>query len=535
MSNKSLHQLIASSNKAMAAAQYEKALPLLKELVKRQPNNFQWLQLKSEVLLRLGNYAEALVDLAVIVEAQPENQSALLNFGVALNKNNKNEDARLVLESMLELNPSNLVGVYINLGEVYQKLSMPKEQLRVAAKAIEIDPSNPIAYNNLAASFLDIGKVAEAREALLTAKALEPNNFEANCNLISLDYQNGDFEKMITSFETLLSEGNLTREQENVLRFLCSPAYLQVGKLEDGWSNYEFGFGLTISSHGGRSLGKFPEPKWRGEDLTGKSLLVRREQGVGDELLFSNCFIDLEEIDAKVTIECDPRLVDIFQRTYPKITFIPDQKRSLTDDFLSKFSYISFMGSLPGQFRKKLDDFNRPFKTLKPLPSLVTEFKQRLSPFKSKKLIGIAWRTGLLLANRTGDATALTDWEPLLCKPNLQFVNLMWGDGEAEIQKAENKFGIKILRWNDLDLKNDFESILALMQNLDAVVSVSSTPYALSSFSGIKTFLLTPNLWQLLGQKETHPWNKFITPIVIENNKHLLSKLNMLEAMLEAL
>jgi ADP-heptose:LPS heptosyltransferase len=141
----------------------------------------------------------------------------------------------------------------------------------------------------------------------------------------------------------------------------------------------------------------------------------------------------------------------------------------------------------------------------------------------------------LLLANRTGDATALTDWEPLLCKPNLQFVNLMWGDGEAEIQKAENKFGIKILRWNDLDLKNDFESILALMQNLDAVVSVSSTPYALSSFSGIKTFLLTPNLWQLLGQKETHPWNKFITPIVIENNKHLLSKLNMLEAMLEAL
>ena len=111
----------------------------------------------------------------------------------------------------------------------------------------------------------------------------------------------------------------------------------------------------------------------------------------------------------------------------------------------------------------------------------------------------------------------------------------MWGDGENEIQEAENKFGIKILRWNDLDLKNDFESVLALMQNLDAVVSVSSTPYAISSFSGIKTFLLTPDLWQLFGQKNYHPWNKFITPIVIEPNAHLLSKLDILESMLKKL
>lgn len=534
MQKKNLNQLISLANKAIAQSNYAAAIPYLKKLVELQPKNILWMQLRSEAYLRTGNYADALLDLAKLVEAEPENEISMLNFGVALNKTNHNKEAKVVLESLLELDPKNLSS-YINLGEVYQKLSMPKEQLRVAFKAIEIDPLNAVAYNNLGAAFLEIDMIVEAREALLTAIAFDPNNFEANLNLISVDFLNGDNDKVISTFESLVHSGKLNTEQEAVLRFLCAPAFLMSGHLEEGWFNYEFGFGLTFSSHSGRGVGKFPEPKWRGEDLTGKTIFVRREQGVGDEILFSNCFIDLEEINAEVTIECDPRLVSIFQRTYPKIIFIPDEKKLYSTEFFDKFTYLSSVGSLPGQFRKKISDFDRPIKLLKPSPDLVFNFAQRLKPYRSKKIIGIAWRTGLLLASRTGDATALSDWGPLLSNPNYQFVNLMWGDGENEIQEAENKFGIKILRWNDLDLKNDFESVLALMQNLDAVVSVSSTPYALASFSGVKTFLLTPDLWQLLGQKNHHPWNKFITPIVIEPNAHLLSKLDILESMLKKL
>lgn len=532
MSKKNQQQLISACQKALSVKNYEKAISYLNELTLLQPHNLQWLKFRSESYLIIGQYTEALKDLAILVESEPENQISLLNFGVALSKNNFNEEAKIVLENLLVINPKKIEAL-INLGEVYQKLNMPQEQLKVATKAIEIDPFNAVAYNNLGAAFLELKMLKEARESLLTAKSLDPSNFETVSNLISLDYDNGDNDKVISSFEELVDSGNLSDDQENVLRFLCAAAYLRSGKLEEGWRNYEYGFGLTISANSGRGLYKFPEPKWRGEDLNGKSLFVMREQGVGDEILFSNCFTDLEEINSDITIQCDHRLVSIFARSYPKIKFIPDEKKPLTNEFFDKFSYLTSMGSLPGQFRKKLSDFNRPVKLLKPLDSLVYGFKQRLSGYKPKKLIGIAWRTGVLLANRYGDATALTDWGPLLRKPNLQFVNLMWGDGEAEIQEAENKFNIKILRWHDLDLKNDFESVLALIQNLDAVVSVSSTPYAMASFSGINTFLLTPDLWQLLGQKDFHPWNKFITPIVIENNDHLLSKLDILEALLD--
>ena len=420
MQKKNLNQLISLANKAIAQSNYAAAIPYLKKLVELQPKNILWMQLRSEAYLRTGNYGNALSDLAKLVEAEPENDISILNFGVALNKTNHNEEAKVVLESLLELHPQKLAA-YINLGEVYQKLGMPKEQLRAAFKAIEIDPLNSIAYNNLGAAFLEIDMIVEAREALLSAKALDPNNFEVNSNLISVDYINGDNDKVISTFEALVSSGKLSSDQEPVLRFLCASAFFKAGRLEEGWFNYEFGFGLTISSNSGRGIGKFPEPKWRGEDLTGKTLFVRREQGVGDEILFSNCFIDLEEINAEVTIECDPRLVSLFQRTYPKINFIPDEKKLYSTEFFDRFTYLSAMGSLPGQFRKKLSDFDRSIKLLKPSPDLVFDFAQRLKPYRSKKIIGIAWRTGLLLASRTGDATALSDWGPLLSNPNYQF------------------------------------------------------------------------------------------------------------------
>ena len=528
------HQLISKYKKAASGNRLTEAIRLLNELVIKEPLNLDWVKLRAECHLRLEHYSEALIDYAKVIEKQPENEDCLVNFGAVLIRCNRYEHAREILEYTIELNPSN-IGPYINLSQVYDQLNLPKEQLNVAMKAVQLNPLNAMAYNNLGSVFSALDMKIEAREAYLTAIALDNNLIMAKFNIALINMELGLIEDALLAFEQLLESPKPTQNEKDFIRFNASIAYLKSGQLEKGWLNYEYGFGLTISHKAQRGSGKFPEPKWRGENLSGGSLFVLREQGVGDEILFSNCFVDLEELEGKVVVQCDPRLVKIFQRTYPSIVFIPDEQKHVAFDSLTKYTYISAMGSLPGHFRKTIDDFNRPIKLLQPLPDLVFEFKKRLSPYADKKLIGLAWRTGLLLASRSGDATALSDWGTLLRKPDLQFVSLMWGDGEAEIQEAESKFGIKILRWSDLDLKDDFESVLGLMQNLDAVISVSSTPYALSSFSGVKTFLLTPDLWQLLGQKDYHPWSSFITPIVIERNAHLLSKLETLEKMLDSL
>ena len=143
--------------------------------------------------------------------------------------------------------------------------------------------------------------------------------------------------------------------------------------------------------------------------------------------------------------------------------------------------------------------------------------------------MGICWRSGFLDITRNEGYSVLTDWQDLLTQPNMVFVNLQYGDCEAELLEAEQKFGIKILRWNDTDLKNDLERVIALMNNLDAVVSVNSAPFALGGASGVNTFMLTAEgLWTMFGQKEKFPWYKSVTPITYRiSDEHVLKGLKI--------
>jgi hypothetical protein len=68
------------------------------------------------------------------------------------------------------------------------------------------------------------------------------------------------------------------------------------------------------------------------------------------------------------------------------------------------------------------------------------------------------------------------------------------------------EFNIEIIRWPDLNLKDDFESTFALISRLDAVVTIGSAVVAMSGAVGVKTFLMAPSLdWPNLGTND-YPW-----------------------------
>ena len=530
MQKKNRNQLISDANKAFASSQFAKAIDALTELSTKEPSRIEWYEKRGIAYLHLEKFSEALTDIAKVVQAEPNNQSALSNFGVALLKTNKYEHAKQILEYLLELNPSSY-DACINLGTVYQMLNMPNEQIKVSLRAVEINPKSATAYNNLATAFGDRGMLSESMEALLIAKTVDPNFLPTLVNLAHTYFRQGDNTQAIQAYENILKKRNLPPSILNYVRFSCAYAYLNEGYLDKGWDFYEYGFGLSIGGHHvNRSLAPFPEPKWRGEDLSGKTLFVLREQGLGDELMFSTCFADLEKLNASVVVKCEPRLLNIFQRTYSSLEFIPDigLEGGIPKFYKNKtIDYSIAIGSLPGIFRRKIEDFNMQTKNLMSDEVLFKEYKSRLVPYTGKKLVGICWRSGLLDITRNEGYSVLTDWVDLLSQPDMVFVNLQYGDCEAELLEAEEKFGIKILRWDDTDLKNDLESVIALMKNLDAIVSVNSAPFALGGASGVKTFMLTgENLWTMLGLENEFPWYKSVVPITYKINKeHVLNGL----------
>ena len=75
------------------------------------------------------------------------------------------------------------------------------------------------------------------------------------------------------------------------------------------------------------------------------------------------------------------------------------------------------------------------------------------------------------------------------------------GDCESEIQAAEKALGIRIHRWPDLDLKNDFEGVFAVMKALDVIVTVGTAVSAMGPAVGTPTIRLSPPSWSCSGNR----------------------------------
>jgi hypothetical protein len=171
----------------------------------------------------------------------------------------------------------------------------------------------------------------------------------------------------------------------------------------------------------------------------------------------------------------------------------------------SDFDYHIPVGSLMRLFRNQIEQFKNVPAYIKVDPTLDEKFKQCLSKFKPKKLVGICWRSGKLSEDRNLNYAPLSAWESIFSVQGIQFVNLQYGDCLHELQQAEEFFGINILNWNDVDLKDDQESVAAIINNLDCVISAGTAVAQLTGAVGTHLKLFTPRSWTLLGEDE-YPW-----------------------------
>ena len=104
------------------------------------------------------------------------------------------------------------------------------------------------------------------------------------------------------------------REPENYfVHWNRSLLLLQRHAFDEGWQCYERRL-FTLTENHPRV---FPFPRWRGEPLAGKTILVYAEQGLGDEIMFASCLEELLAIGARCILECDPKLAAIFARSFP--------------------------------------------------------------------------------------------------------------------------------------------------------------------------------------------------------------------------
>ena len=523
------HQQLLKAEKLLHSGSYAEAIQLLSSLLGKAPNHASCLMMRGEAYLRNEQFENALTDYAKVVEADSKNILALNNFSLALIRCNKPHEAKEIIQYIHELDPDNFGG-FINLGKIHQALGEYQDAVSSAMRAVEIDPKSSLAYLNLGTAIGALGHAESAKQAFLMSIFLDPTNVTAKINIAQIEDKSGNYSEAILMYGNILTLKNITPLESDLAKYYLSYSYLSIGQLEKGWELYDYGFSDLLPTGANRSPRKFKQPAWNGDLTETQTILVWREQGLGDEILFSTCLNDLHNSNLKIIFECDVRLVDIFQRIYPKFKVREEAFNNEYYPFYDDFELNLGIGSLPRYLRKNLSDFVKQPIIWKPLQECVKLVKSKFQPYRNKTLIGICWRSSLLSVERNLHYTGLRDWEFLLCNPNYQFVNLLHGNCEAEISEVEKLFGINILRWDDIDLKNDLEMVLALVSELDCVVSIGSAVSVIAASAGVNTLVLLQRSWVLVGNPEKYSWYPNVKPFTVEVNEHVGINIKNLES-----
>tara|TARA_B100001057_G_scaffold388946_1_gene396557 strand:+ start:849 stop:2633 length:1785 start_codon:yes stop_codon:yes gene_type:complete len=412
-----------------------------------------------------GNYSEAIKIFNKILTFDPDNLSALNLLGRVYQDKRESDKAEKFYLKALKIDGQSY-HVINNIAGFYREEGKNNKAVKYYKKAISLNPNNSYIYNNLSKTYFDLNNYESAKENCFKALELKPND--------------GDVQK--------------------TLSFI----YLKNHDYKNGWKYFDGRLGLNEFIKKNENIDKLNKKLFKGEVLNNsiKRLLVIREQGVGDEILYGSMYGDLLKNIKNISIECDRRLLNLFKRSFPEYSDNFVELGNISDNHykLGQIDYVIYAGSLGKYYRKNLLDFNtKPF--LKENKKKFLEIQNLLSKYKNKYNIGLSWKS---FNNRysTDKSLNLIDFKNIFDLHDSNIFNLQYGDVLDEINDFNNKRN-KLLTIEGLDLYNDFEGIASLLKSLDVFITISNSTAHLAGSLGVKTLLIKPDNYALF-----HYWNQ---------------------------
>ena len=264
---------------------------------------------------------------------------------------------------------------------------------------------------------------------------------------------------------------------------------LQMGDFKAGWQGYERRWGSKMFKS---PRFKTKHPQW--ERLTAwkmKHPVVWCEQGIGDQILYASLIERLASENEHVTVLIDLRLVNLFQRgcKAKNVTFLSHNARIKMKEHDSHIP----IASLGKYFINSVCDIkpNRSEGYIKADPERVAYWRKELGLKEGTRLIGLSWTSTAPVIGKH-KSVGLEALRPLFDIPNTKFINLQYGE---EAHKQAEGFHPNLIT-TIVDTFLDLESVAALMELCDVIVSPSNANVHLAGALGKPVMLLDANkLW----------------------------------------
>ncbi len=428
-----------------------------------------------------GDWATAATHYRAALVFLPTSAPTINNLGAVTHKLGEVEEAKALVHQALALDP-HMPEAWCNLGYILScQLHWPEAEAAMKQAYVRL-PNDPLILSNLGDVLLNLGRLAEAEGMLRKALWHSPAYPKAHLNLGMVYWG----QRRYVAAEAELQVALALSPQLALARSNLGALQLAQGKYAEGWGNYDWRFVA-----GGRTARPWTLPLWTGQPLSeAQELVVWAEQGLGDEILQLRQVAGTQaRLGAGALVwECDSRLAPLARRAFPEITILPRtdplEPRPLASCQIPALSLGHF---LPAPSALAAGAY------LSPDPSKVSELRARLNLAPGERLIGLSWKSE---NERVGErkSTKLADWAGILATPGCRFIDLQYGDTVGERE------GASILEHLDgLDLRDDLESLAALISCCSLVITVSNTTAHLSGALGVPTWVLVPkgmgSLW----------------------------------------
>ncbi len=532
-----------------------------REVLAFDPNCADGWNLLGATQRALGRLDVALECMERCLSLSPDSADAHSNLGAILLERGEIGRAISLHRQAIALNPD-FSQAHFNLGNALRGIGELDAAVASYRRALELEPGYAKAYNNLGITLRSLGRLEDAITCYSRALEVDPYNFEACNNLGNAYLWMGNRVGAAAFYRRAISLAPDCADAHTGF----AQALLMDENFEQGWLEYEWRW-----KTGQLPVRQFDQPRWNGEAVEGKAVLVWAEQGLGDTIQFVRYLRMVKERGARVVFECQKPLVKLLSAALenPR-TKEPKNQSSETPknearagsgdprltkaalgfdqlvaegDALPEFDFQIPLLSLPGVFGTTLETIPATVPYLSADQALVKQWRQKLSTVEGFR-IGINWHGRAGLRESRQRDVPVEMFEKLAGVPGVRMVSIQKseiGDQRSEFggQESGNRgaqcgsrnaeFGMRsgasagpaIIDLGEIDTVNGaFMDTAAIMMNLDLVITSDTSVAHLAGALGVPVWVALPFVpdWRWLLNRSDSPW--YPTMRLFRQKKH---------------